>query len=73
MYGCSMLKMKRWKKLLGLCKSCKNLPGPATGLYYRDIIGNISTSAVREGKSKTVMEVRRGGESLSRRIESHYL
>ena len=33
------------------------LPETATDIYYRDIIGNISTSAVREGDDAVEMEV----------------
>ena len=34
-----------------------SLPASAEGVYYRDYIGNISTSHVRRGKQETVMEV----------------
>lgn len=35
-----------------------SLPQDATDLYYRDIIGNISTSHVRQEKSRVLFEVR---------------
>ena len=38
-----------------------SLPETATDIYYRDIIGNISTSAVRDGDSAVEMEVGEDG------------
>ena len=34
-----------------------SLPAAADGIYYRDYIGNVSTSHVRRGKQETVMEL----------------
>ena len=37
-----------------------NVPVHATGMYYRDIIGNISTSMVRQLEDHQELEVRAG-------------